>query len=128
MPRSFLSPNGLTILVGKNKRDNDHVTFELGRPYDFWFHAEQLAGSHVILQWDPMLEEPTMDDFTCAANYAAFFSKGRMYSEVPVQLCRVCDVEKPKHGPVGRVQCLSSCVIYGKPHMYAKRIMSNHNE
>ena len=110
----------MTILVGKNKHDNDHTTFDLGRPFDFWFHADQLAGSHVILQWDPASTEPTMDDFVCAANYAAFFSKGRSLQKVPIQLCRVCDVEKTKHSPPGRVECKSSYVIYGKPYAYVK--------
>lgn len=111
MPRHFLSPNGHTILVGKNKRDNEHVTFELGNPHDFWFHANELAGAHVVLQWDGNLKEPNIADFQCAANYAAFYSKGRGMNVVPVQLCRVCDVEKPSKSPLGQVACASYRVI-----------------
>lgn len=117
MPRTFTSPNGFTILVGKNKHDNDHTTFELGKPHDFWFHAEGIAGSHVVMQWDPSHSEPSMEDFECAASYAAFYSKARdtPATTVPVSISKVGDVEKPKRSPPGRVMCNNSYVIYGKP-------------
>lgn len=123
MPRTFVSPNGMTILVGKNKHDNDHVTFELGRPYDFWFHAEQMAGSHVVLQWNPASQlEPKMEDFEYAAHYAAYFSKGKDCRVVPVQICRVCDVEKSKPKIAGRVECISYHIIQGKPSMVRQHL------
>lgn len=116
MPRTFISPNGFPILVGKNKHDNDQLTFEIGKPYDFWFHADQIAGSHVVLQWIPTHNEPKIEDFECAANYAAYFSKARGSTHyVPVHLCRVCDVEKTKGSPPGRVQCNAYYSIQGKP-------------
>jgi predicted ribosome quality control (RQC) complex YloA/Tae2 family protein len=111
----------MTILVGKNKHDNDRVTFELGRPHDFWFHAEHFAGSHVVLQWNPASQvEPQMEDFASAADYAAYFSKGKELCTVPVQICRVCDVEKAKPRNAGRVECSSYYVMQGKPSTIRK--------
>jgi len=49
-PLSITSADGLTILVGRNSRQNGEVTFRLGRAEDWWFHAHGAAGAHVIVR------------------------------------------------------------------------------
>ena len=48
--KRFDSPDGMTVLVGRTARDNDVVTFKLGRPNDFWFHVAAQSGSHVLVR------------------------------------------------------------------------------
>ena len=37
-PRRFTSSEGYTILVGRNSRQNEHITFDLAGPDDLWLH------------------------------------------------------------------------------------------
>ena len=48
-PRRFLSQNGYTILAGRNSRQNDVLTMRIAQEEDYWFHAKNIPGSHVIL-------------------------------------------------------------------------------
>lgn len=43
---------GIRALVGRNSRQNDHVTFSLAKPHELWFHAQGVPGSHVLLRFD----------------------------------------------------------------------------
>lgn len=46
----------LRALVGRNSRQNDHVTFALAKPHELWFHAQGVPGAHVLLRFDPGAE------------------------------------------------------------------------
>ena len=48
--KRFETPAGCTIIVGSNATENDKVTFELGEPDDWWFHAQGSPGAHVLLK------------------------------------------------------------------------------
>src|SRR3954463_5719500 len=48
--RRFVSPDGLTVLVGRTAEDNDVLTFRLGSPQDFWLHVAAESGSHVVVR------------------------------------------------------------------------------
>lgn len=48
-PLHFISSDGFDIFVGKNNFQNDFLTFKMASNNDWWFHAKQCAGSHVIL-------------------------------------------------------------------------------
>jgi len=48
--RTYTSADGISILVGKTAKDNDHLTFKVGKPDDLWLHARGTPGSHVIVR------------------------------------------------------------------------------
>ena len=48
--RTYTSADGISILVGKTSKDNDHLTFKVGKPNDLWLHARGTPGSHVIVR------------------------------------------------------------------------------
>jgi predicted ribosome quality control (RQC) complex YloA/Tae2 family protein len=41
---------GFTLLWGKNAKENDRLTFRSAKPWDLWFHIQDLGGSHVVLR------------------------------------------------------------------------------
>jgi predicted ribosome quality control (RQC) complex YloA/Tae2 family protein len=43
-------PGGWSVLAGRTEDDNDILSTELAQPNDWWFHAADVPGSHVILQ------------------------------------------------------------------------------
>ena len=67
------SADGITILVGKTGKDNDHLTFKVGNPDDLWLHARGTPGSHVIVRLEKNQTVPheTLKD---AATLALWFS------------------------------------------------------
>ena len=69
----FRSTNGYRILCGKNNYQNEYITHTVAQKHDYWFHAKNVAGSHVIMITDG--EEPPEQDFTDACEIAALFSK-----------------------------------------------------
>ena len=46
--RKFISPSGLQVLVGRNKRQNEAICFKEARQDDVWFHARGCPGAHVL--------------------------------------------------------------------------------
>ena len=48
-PREFTSPSGHKVLVGRNRRDNESICFQLSKPTDIWMHARGCPGAHVLL-------------------------------------------------------------------------------
>jgi predicted ribosome quality control (RQC) complex YloA/Tae2 family protein len=100
-PLSFKSGSGKTILVGRNNRQNDHVTFKAAVRRDIWFHIRRLPGSHVVLKetgWPPVKE-----DLEEAAFLAAYFSKGRESSVADVDYTEVRHVRRRPGGNPGQV-------------------------
>ena len=71
--RTYMSADGISILVGKTAKDNDHLTFKVGNPDDLWLHARGTPGSHVIvrLEKDQTVPHETLKD---AATLTLWFS------------------------------------------------------
>jgi predicted ribosome quality control (RQC) complex YloA/Tae2 family protein len=81
-PLTVTSPDGFPILVGRNSRQNDEVTFRRAKSDDWWFHARGVPGAHVIVRSTGQnLPEGTIRR---AAGLAAFFSSLRDEPSVPV--------------------------------------------
>ncbi len=99
-PRRFLTSRGLLLLVGRGARENHELTFKVARPDDFWLHARDVPGAHVILR-DPE-RRAGADDLREAAEVAAFFSGARGSAQVDVHVTRRKHL-KPAGGP-GRVR------------------------
>jgi predicted ribosome quality control (RQC) complex YloA/Tae2 family protein len=43
-------PHGFEIVLGRTARENDLVTFQVGRSQDVWLHAQGVPGAHVIIR------------------------------------------------------------------------------
>lgn len=92
-----------TILVGKSARDNQHLTFRVAGPEDFWLHALGVTGAHVVLRNPDRRSKPDPDDLLRAAALAAWFSEARTEERVDVQWTRRKYVRKARGGPPGAV-------------------------
>ena len=99
-PRHYLTSRGLSILVGRNARENQHLTFRVARPEDLWFHARDSPGSHVILRDNE--GRAGAADLREAGELAAFFSEARQQPKVDVHATRRKHV-RPAGGGPGRV-------------------------
>jgi len=100
-PLSFKTSAGRTILVGRNNRQNDYVTFKAAVRRDIWFHIRQLPGSHVLLKetnWPPLEQ-----DLQEAAFLAAFFSRGCDKSAVDIDYTEIRHVRRQPGGKPGLV-------------------------
>lgn len=89
------------FLVGKNNVQNDYLTTKLAHSNDIWFHTKDIHGSHGILITNG--QTPSMDILIRCAQIAAYYSKGRMSSNVPVDYALVKYVKKPSGSKPGFV-------------------------
>ena len=96
-----LSSDGLEILVGKNNRQNDYLTLKLAKDHDMWLHTKSIHGAHVIIRTEGGEIPPaTLQE---GALLAAYFSKGRASSNVPVDYTKRKHVNKPNAARPGMV-------------------------
>lgn len=100
-PMEFVSSDGTTIYIGKNNIQNDMLTLKLSRPSDVWLHTKNIPGSHVIIK--STLEEVSNETLYEAATLAAYFSKARNSSKVPVDYTPRKNVKKPGGSKPGMV-------------------------
>jgi predicted ribosome quality control (RQC) complex YloA/Tae2 family protein len=99
-----LEVEGFLVLVGKGDADNDHLTFGVAEPQDFWLHVAGPAGSHVVIRNPEKLDELPRAVIERAAELAAWHSKARSArGKVEVHLCRVADVSKARGFAPGEV-------------------------
>ncbi|BFU93923.1 MAG: conserved protein of unknown function [Nitrospira sp.] len=71
--RRFISTDGLPILVGRNARENDELTFGLANSDDLWLHARGVPGSHVVVRLEKGKDAPPatiLDAATLALLYS----------------------------------------------------------
>ena len=112
-PNEFLSSDGFTILVGKNNKQNDFLTLKIANNDDLWMHTKNIPGSHVIIKTDGK-EIPESTIFE-GAMLAAFFSKSKMSSQVPVDYTLKKNVKKPNGSKPGMVIYETNSTIYVTP-------------
>ncbi|WP_288657943.1 fibronectin-binding protein EfbA [uncultured Enterococcus sp.] len=98
-PDQYLSTDGTLILVGKNNLQNDQLSLKTAKETDYWLHAKNIPGSHVIIKSD----QPSDETITEAAELAAYFSKYRHSAQVPVDLVQVKHLRKPNGAKPGYV-------------------------
>lgn len=101
-PKTYLSTDGYTLLVGSNNVQNDKLTLRTGQPHDVWLHVKDTPGSHVVIRADKNKDVPekTLED---AAILAAFYSKAKNSANVPVDYTLVKHVWKPNGARPGFV-------------------------
>jgi predicted ribosome quality control (RQC) complex YloA/Tae2 family protein len=111
----FTTATGLEVWVGRNNHQNDWLTFKLAQDQDWWFHAQEIGGSHVVLRLPPgTLADDS--DLQLAANLAAHFSQGRLSDQVPVVYTHPKHVYKPKGSRPGMVVYKHETVIWAHPN------------
>ena len=99
-PTRFSSTDGMDLLVGRNKLQNDHLVLHLARGNDMWLHAQAVQGSHVVIRV-PRGKSVPKETLLDAANLALHFSKGRKSGSGHVAYAQCKHVRKPKGSPPG---------------------------
>ncbi|MDY7015400.1 MAG: NFACT family protein [Cyanobacteriota bacterium] len=112
-PHRYPSPSGFEVWVGRNNRQNDRLTFRVAGEYDLWFHAQEIAGSHVLLRLEPGAV-PDEADLQFAADLAAYYSRGKQSDRVPVAYTQPKSVYKPKGAQPGIAIYKHERVIWGR--------------
>lgn len=110
----FRTDDGLTVLCGKNNIQNEYITFRLASKLDYWFHAKNVAGSHVVLVCDG--KEPTDRDFTQAAEIAAYHSKAYGGQNIAVDYSLAKNIKKPPAAHPGLVIYHTNWTAYVTPN------------
>ena len=119
---SYELPGGWTVFVGATDADNDYLSTEFARPDDWWFHADKVPGSHVLLRAKADAE-PSRDTLKQAAAVAAYHSKARQAGSVPVHYTRACYVSKPRGVKTGTVNVSRGSVLKVRPDItFATRL------
>lgn len=109
-PREFLSRDGFTILVGRNARQNDDLTFRRARSDDLWLHARGVAGAHVIIvRAGRDIPESTIQE---AAVLAARYSAARDDPHVDVMVAPRREVRRVRGGKPGMVTVRASRTVH----------------
>ncbi|AYC29189.1 Rqc2 family fibronectin-binding protein [Paenisporosarcina cavernae] len=111
LPEKFVSTTGTPISVGKNNKQNDYVTFKLAKKSDLWLHTKDIPGSHVVIHHDNPDEETIIE----AATLAAYFSKARESSSVPVDYTVIRQVKKPNGSKPGFVIYFEQKTVFVTP-------------
>lgn len=112
-PHEFLSSDGFKILVGKNNKQNDHLTLKVADNNDIWLHTKNIPGSHVIIKCEG--KEVSDETLFEGAMLAAYFSKSKISSQVPVDYTKKKNIKKPNGAKPGMVIYETNNTIYVTP-------------
>lgn len=119
--RWYLSPSGFEIVVGRNDKDNDTITFRVAGSQDIWMHAADYPGSHVIIR-NPNRKEVPAKVIQEAAEIAALYSQAKQQDKVAVHYTQRKFVTKPPRSKPGLVRLSSFKTILVEPRCTLERI------
>ena len=88
------------LYIGRNNQQNEYLTHRFAKPNDLWFHTQDVQGSHLILRTNNDVDYMLISQ---VAKYAAYFSKARHTSKVPVDYTYIKNIKKPPKSPLGFV-------------------------
>ncbi len=112
-PIEYFTTSGKRILVGRNNKENDILTFKTASSRDIWMHTKDIPGSHVILFTEG--QEATAEEIFETAAIAALHSKAKLSSQVPVDYVNVKYVKKPSGSKPGFVVFTHNNTVYVTP-------------
>lgn len=115
--RIFTVEGGFQVLAGKNSENNDMLTMKYAKPNDLWFHCRGSGGSHVVLKVKSAHGQPSKAAIHQAASIAAYYSKMKNASSVPVAVTEKKFVRKPKGAPPGTVTLEREKVVFVRPKL-----------
>ena len=118
----FTTTNGYRVLCGKNNVQNEYITHKVADRNDWWFHVKGMPGSHVVMLCDG--EEPPAEDFTDAAEIAAYHSKAQG-EHIAVDYIQVRHVKKPPAAKPGLVIYHTNWTAYVTPDAEKIKRMRN---
>lgn len=100
-PFHYISSDGFHMYVGKNNYQNEELTFKFANGGDWWFHAKDIPGSHVVVKTEGQeLPDRTFEE---AGKLAAYYSKGREQEKVEIDYTERKYVKKPAGAAPGFV-------------------------
>ena len=96
LPLKITTPDGFTIYVGKNNKQNDYLTCKMARSEDIWFHLKNAPGSHVVISTAGLDKNQIIPSriFEKAAALAAWYSSMRDSSKADVDYTKIKYVKK----------------------------------
>ena len=112
-PLKFTTTDGFTVLVGRNNRQNDTLTLKTANNNDLWFHTKDIPGSHTILVTEG--RTPSDEAIVQAAQIAAYHSRAKDGSQVPVDYTEIRNVSKPQGAKPGTVVFVKNKTLYVTP-------------
>ena len=115
-PMHFVSSDGFDIYVGRNNTQNDYLTLKLANSSDLWFHTKDIHGSHTVIKLGLDKDVPKQTILEAAA-LAAYYSKARESSQVPVDYTTIKNVKKPNGAKPGMVIYEHYNTVYIKPEL-----------
>ncbi|GAA0495186.1 NFACT RNA binding domain-containing protein [Salinibacillus aidingensis] len=107
----YEAADGTLILVGRNNKQNEYLTNRLANKDEIWLHAKDIPGSHVVIR----TQNPSQETIEEAAELAAFYSKSKMSSTVPIDYTQVKHVRKPSGAKPGYVIYDNQKTVYVTP-------------
>lgn len=116
-PRTFTTSDGWEVWVGRNNTQNDQITHRLSNPHDIWLHVVGVPGSHVILRRPSRTAVPKPSTLEQAASIAAWFSKARKLTRVPVIYTERKFVTRPRRGKPGQALCTRERELVVRPRL-----------
>ncbi len=96
------------IYVGKNNIQNDYITFRKAGRVDTWFHVKDIHGAHVVIT----TSHPTEEEIRLCAQLAAWYSKARESSSIPVNYTLIKHIKKIPGSKLGLVSMSEYNTIY----------------
>ena len=117
-PMHFVSSDGFDIYVGRNNTQNDYLTLKFANSSDLWFHTKDIHGSHTVIKLGLDKDVPK-ETILEAAALAAYYSKARESSQVPVDYTTIKNVKKPNGAKPGMVIYDHYNTVYIKPAQIA---------
>jgi predicted ribosome quality control (RQC) complex YloA/Tae2 family protein len=124
--RVFTVAGGFQVWAGKSSENNDLLTTRHTAKNDLWFHARGVGGSHVVLKLGTGKGEVSKQAIAQAASIAAYYSKMKNASMVPVTMCEGKFVRKPKGVPAGTVYVEREQTIFAEPALPKNETPSEH--
>ena len=112
-PLKFKSSDGYEIRVGRNNKQNDRLTCKDSEKLDIWLHTKDITGSHTVISCHGT--EPPEQTIREAAIIAAYHSKARTSSQVPVDYTLIKYVKKPVGSKPGMVIFTNNRTLYVTP-------------
>ena len=119
-PYKYTLTNGMTVLVGRNNKENDILTLKTAGNKDLWLHTKDIPGSHVIVQCGGA--QPDEAASFEAAAIAAYHSKARGSENVPVDYVPVKYVKKPAGAKPGMVIFTNNRTVWVNPKLPEPKI------
>lgn len=111
--REFITAQGLKVWVGKSAKDNDKLTFNYANGSDYWLHARDVPGSHVVLHLGKT-HSPDEESIQDAVQVALFYSKAKDSQEGEVSITQCKYVRRFGANQPGKVQISEHRVVYAK--------------